>query len=277
MKGRTVLITGGNAGIGKVTAIQLAAMGARVVILARDEKRGAAAVEEIVQRNGGSAEAHLLVGDLASLASVRTAASTFQERFGDLHVLINNAAINVPERRETEDGFELHFAVNYLSHYLLTRLLLEPLRRSAPARIVNVGAMQVGARLDLDDLNFRNDWERNQAVFRAKMAMFLFTRELAGKLENERVTVNVADPGLVKTGYHDTSKTFLKLVIAIIGSSSDKAAATSVYLASSPEVEDLTGGFFYKRKQRAFKGQALDDAVARRLWQESARLVGLPE
>jgi NAD(P)-dependent dehydrogenase (short-subunit alcohol dehydrogenase family) len=276
MKGRTVLITGGNAGIGKVTAIELARMGARVVILARDENRGAAAVEEIMRRSG-SAEAHLLLGDLASLGSVRTAASTFQERFGDLHVLINNAAINAPERRETEDGLELHFAVNYLAHYLLTRLLLEPLRRCAPARIVNVGGMQVGARLDLDDLQLRNHWDRNQAVFRAKMAMFLFTRELARTLESDRVTVNVADPGLVRTGYHDTSKALLKLMIAIVGSSSEKAAATSVYLASSPDVENVTGGFFYKRKQRAFKGQALDDDIARRLWQESARLASLPE
>jgi len=274
MRGQTVLITGGASGIGRATAEQLADLGARVVVIARDAAKAQHAIEQM--RGTTARDVQWIVADLASLASVRAAATEFRERFGVLDVLVNNAAVQLPSRDVTKDGYELHFGVNYLAHYLLTRLLLDLLVSRAPARIVNVGAMQAGAVIDFDDLNFERNWDRNQSITRAKMGLFLFTRELARRF-GQRVVANVADPGLVKTPYHSDSPWFLKMIVRVVGADSDKAAATNVYLASSPEVAGVTGAFFSARKRKPWKGQALDDGAAARLWLESARLVGLNE
>jgi retinol dehydrogenase-14 len=275
MHGKTVLITGGGSGLGKVAATGLARMGATVVIAVRDERRGAQALDEL--RASGGRDGHLLAADLASLASVRSAAEAFGQRFGALDVLINNAAINLPTRQETRDGFELHFGVNYLAHYLLTRLLTDRLVNAAPARVVNVGARQMGATIDLDDLQFERDWDRNRSVYRAKTAMFLFTRELARRLADQHVTANVVDPGLVKTPYHQQSSRTLRLIVQLLGKRSEQAGAALVHLASAPELAEVTGQFFAGTKPRPFRGQALDDEVAARLWKRSAALVGLPD
>ncbi|HEU0034627.1 MAG TPA: SDR family NAD(P)-dependent oxidoreductase [Kofleriaceae bacterium] len=278
MQGKTVLITGGTSGIGRATAEALADRGARVVVLARDPGRAAQAIAEM--QHGTARDLHTILADLSSLASVRAAADEFRTRFGVLDVLVNNAAVQQPTRQTTADGFELHFGVNYLAHYLLTRSLLDLLVARAtpgsPSRIVNVGAMQAGAVLDFDDLQLTRSWDRNTSITRAKMALFLFTRALARRYRDQ-VVANVADPGLVKTPYHDDSPRFLRAIVRIVGADSTKAAETNIFLASAAEAATLTDGFYLKRKLRPWKGQALDAAAADRLWLDSAHLVGLPD
>lgn len=274
MKGKVILITGGNAGLGKAAATDLAQMGATIVILARDKERAGQAIEAIGNITGNP-DLHVLLADLASLQSVRAAAEDFRKRFDRLDVLINNAAINVPTRTETVDGFETHFGVNYLSHYLLTRLLLDLLEQSAPSRIVNVGARQMGATLDFDDLQLKTEWTGLKAITRAKLAMFLFTRELARRLAGKNVTANILDPGLVKTNYHQQSGPILGLIVKLFGKKPGQAAETYVYLAASSEVVGVSGRFFSAGKEIPIKGQALDNAIAAKLWEVSAKAVGL--
>jgi len=272
LQGKTVLITGGARGIGREAATQLAALGARVVVVARDEKK---AQEELahMRKTGGAFD--LLVADLASLESVRRAAAEYRSRFGALDVLINNAAVNVHSRQTTQDGLELHFGVNYLSHYLLTRLLIDLLALAAPSRIVTTGAMQFGAVIDFNDLQLERGWGNTKSITRAKMGLFLFSRELSRRYPAKELTANVADPGMVKTGYHERASWAQRVALKLFGTGPEEAAATITYLASSPEVAGVSGALFAKCKQVPWKGQALDEAAAKRLWDESARLVGL--
>jgi NAD(P)-dependent dehydrogenase (short-subunit alcohol dehydrogenase family) len=276
LQGKTALITGGAAGIGRAAATQLAALGARVVVLARDEKK---AREQLADMRRTGAEAggsfDLLVADLASLESVRRAAAEYRSRFGVLDVLINNAAVNVHSRQTTQDGLELHFGVNYLSHYLLTRSLMDLLVAAAPSRIVTTGAMQFGAKIDFDDLQLERGWGNTKSITRAKMGLFLFSREISRRYPNKEVTANVADPGMVRTGYHERASWAQRLALKLFGTGPEEAAATITYLAWAPEVAGVSGALFAKSKQVAWKGQALDEAAAKRLWDESARLVGL--
>jgi retinol dehydrogenase-14 len=275
MRGKTVLITGGASGIGAATAAQLADRGARVVVLARDAQKAEAALAQM--RAGTSRAFELLVADLASLDAVRRAAEEFGSRFGALDVLVNNAAVNEHSRQTTKDGLELHFGVNYLAHYLLTRLLLGRLLERAPSRIVTVGAMQFGAVIDFDDLQLLRGWTNTKSITRAKMGLFLFTRELARRLPDGRVTANVADPGMVRTPYHARASLPQRIALKLFGTSPEEAAATITHLAASPEVAGVSGSLFAKKKPVAWRGQARDEAAAARLWAESARLVGLPE
>ncbi|HZF48996.1 MAG TPA: SDR family NAD(P)-dependent oxidoreductase [Polyangiaceae bacterium] len=272
LQGKTVLITGGARGIGREAATQIAALGARVVVVARDEKK---AQEELahMRKTGGAFD--LLVADLASLDSVRRAAAEYRSRFGALDVLINNAAVNVHSRQTTQDGLELHFGVNYLSHYLLTRLLIDLLALAAPSRIVTTGAMQFGAVIDFNDLQLERGWGNTKSITRAKMGLFLFSRELSRRYPTKELTANVADPGMVKTGYHERASWAQRVALKLFGTGPEEAAATITYLASSPEVAGVSGALFAKCKQVPWKGQALDEAAAKRLWDESARLVGL--
>jgi NAD(P)-dependent dehydrogenase (short-subunit alcohol dehydrogenase family) len=276
LQGKTALITGGARGIGRAAATQLADLGARVVVLARDEKKGREELADMRRTRGEtSGDLDLLVGDLASLESVRRAAAEYRSRFGVLDVLINNAAVNVHSRQTTQDGLELHFGVNYLSHYLLTRLLLDLLVAAAPSRIVTTGAMQFGAVIDFNDLQLERGWGNTKSITRAKMGLFLFSREIARRYPKKEVTANVADPGMVRTGYHEQASWAQRVALKLFGTGPEEAAETITYLASSPEVAGISGALFAKRKQVAWKGQALDEAAAKRLWDESARLVGL--
>ena len=274
MKGKVILITGGNAGLGKAAATALAQMGATIVILARNQERADQAIADIGSITGNQ-DLHVLLADLASLPSVRNAAADFRKRFDRLDVLINNAAVNVPTRTETADGFETHFGVNYLSHYLLTRLLQDLLEQSSPSRIVNVGARQMGATLDFEDLQLKTEWTGMKAISQAKLAMHLFTRELAKRLAGKNVTVNILDPGLVKTNYHQQAGLFLGLIVKLFGKNPGQAVKTYAYLASSSEVEDVSGRFFSAGKEVPIKGQALDNTIAAKLWEVSAKAVGL--
>ncbi len=249
MAGRTVLITGATNGIGKETAIELAQMGASVVMVARDERRGRATQSEVKERTG--ADADLLLADLASLADVRKLADEYRSRHDNLHVLINNAGAYNAQREVSKDGYEMTIAVNHLAHFLLTDLLLDVIKASAPARIINVSSgAHSGAKIDFDDLQSEHSY--NLAGMRAygqsKLANVLFTNELARRLDGANVTVNSLHPGVVRTGFGKNTGGFMRAVFAVLQTvgrpfilSPAKGAETSIYLASSPEVETTTG------------------------------------
>jgi NAD(P)-dependent dehydrogenase (short-subunit alcohol dehydrogenase family) len=275
LKGKVCLVTGGNSGIGKATALELAKKGATVVVLCRSRERGEAAVRDL-QRDSGNPNVELLVADLASQASVRQAAAEFQERFKHLHVLVNNAAVFLPERRETVDGIEETFAVNYLSHFLLTHLLLDLLKASAPARIVNVASKTSFIKLDLDDLMLtKRKYSVMAAVAPTKLGLVLFTKELATRLKGTEVTVNSLHPGVVKTNLLKDMPRWMKIFFTLPAVGPEKGARTSVYLASAPEVQRVSGEFFADCKIAKTTGVANDPELCKRLWEISMNLTGL--
>jgi NAD(P)-dependent dehydrogenase (short-subunit alcohol dehydrogenase family) len=280
MEGKTVVVTGGNSGIGLETAVELARHGANVVITARDPEKGKRAVEEI-KRRSGSNTVDVVVFDLASLASTRAGAAELLDRCPRIDVLVNNAGVVLTDRRETVDGFESTFAVNHLGPFLLTTLLLDRIKESAPSRIVNVASTaHRGARkgMNFDDLQNTGKYRGMRVYSESKLANILFTKELARRLEGTGVTANALHPGTVRTGYgRDGDSTGLLRVGLAIGSrfflSPEKGADTSVYLASSPDVADVSGEYFVKRKVRKPTAAARDAEAARRLWDVSEQLV----
>jgi NAD(P)-dependent dehydrogenase (short-subunit alcohol dehydrogenase family) len=279
MQGKTVLITGGNSGIGFETALALAAAGATVAFTSRDPHRGEHAADEIRRRT--SVQPHLMPLDLASFASIRAFAAGFLERFDSLHVLINNAGLVLSERTETEEGFESTFGVNHLGHFLLTHLLLDRIKASAPARIINVASRAhrfARSGLDFDDLQLTSRYGGMKAYARSKLANIYFTRELARRLQGTGVTVNALHPGSVATGFgrDDDVKPpygWLWVLARPFLRSPQKGAQTSIYLASAPEVEGVTGKYFADSKETEPTAIARDDEAARRLWEASEALV----
>jgi len=286
MRGKTVVVTGGNSGIGFETAATLAEMGARVVVTARNADKGRAAVGRITERAeaaGAEGRAQLVVFDLADLASVRRGAAEILEQASQLHVLVNNAGLVLSERRETVDGLEATFATNHLGPFLLTNLLLERLRESAPARIVTVasGAHRTARKgMPFEDLQSEKHYAGMRVYGESKLANILFTLELARRLEGSGVTANSLHPGTVRTGYGADGDTTGLLAFGIRTGSPffltpAQGARTSVYLSSSPEVEGVSGQYFYKCKPVQPKSWARDADAARQLWQVSEELVGL--
>lgn len=280
MTGKTVVVTGANSGIGLSTAVALARAGARVVITARDEAKGEGAVEE-VRRRSGSAAVELSVFDLGSLASVRAGAADILARCDRLDVLVNNAGVVLSERRETPDGLEATFVVNHLGHFLLTGLLRDRLVASAPARVVTVASTaHKGARrgLDFDDLQSERRYGGMQVYSKSKLANIYFTTELARRLGGSGVTANCVHPGTVATGYArdgdaDGILAFGVKVIKPFILTPDQGARTSVYLASSPDVDHVTGKYFVKCRARTPSKVARDDDAAARLWEASEKLL----
>ncbi|MBI4416090.1 MAG: SDR family oxidoreductase [Euryarchaeota archaeon] len=276
MNGRVCVVTGANSGIGKATARALARMGAIVVLACRSLERGEAARREIgaETRNPNLDLMHL---DLADFSSVRAFATAFAANYPKLHVLANNAGIYTSRRRMTVDRFERTFQVNYLSHYLLTHLLLDRLKGSAPARIVNVSseASQIG-RIAFDDLNVRR-WSGLRAYAQSKLAQILFTKELARRLDGTGVVVHALHPGGVRTNWAKGGR-LMRLGYWLSWPfllSPAKGADTVVWLASSPDADGASGQYFYRRRPIPPKAIANDPVVARRLWDVSATLTGL--
>ena len=280
MTGKTVVITGGNSGIGLETAVALARAGAKTVITARDPSRGEAAVADIRARSGHD-DVELVVFDLGSTASTRQGALSILERCDRIDVLVNNAGVVLSDRRETVDGLEATFAVNHLGPFVLTELLLDRIKGSAPARIVNVASTaHKGARkgLDFDDLQSTSRYGGMQVYSKTKLANIYFTTELARRLDRTGVTVNCLHPGTVATGYGrdgDSSGVLafgLKVIKPFI-LSAEQGARTSIYLASSPDVAGVTGKYFVKCKARNPSAAARDDEAAQRLWKVSEEIV----
>jgi len=278
---RTCLVTGATSGIGQATAIGLARKGARLILVARDPHRGEAAVAA-VKAASGNPSVELVRADLASLDSVRTLAAGIRERAPSLHVLVNNAGVVNLTRETTPDGFETTFAVNHLAHFLLTRLLLDRLVSSAPARIVNVAseAHRFGS-IDLADLQTekkRYSWMRVYGA--SKLANVLFTYELARRLEQTGVTANCLHPGAVATRLGMNNGRIGRIVIPLLRPfflSPEQGAETSIFLAASEQVEGVTGEYFVKCAPKASSRASRDARLARELWEASTRLVGLAE
>jgi NAD(P)-dependent dehydrogenase (short-subunit alcohol dehydrogenase family) len=285
MSGKTVVVTGGNSGIGLETAVALGLMGARVIITGRNRQRGEAAVEKISARIGAHGSVELAIFDLADLSSVRAGAKELLERCPKLDVLINNAGLILSKRTETVDGYESTFAINHLGPFLLTTLLLPCLIESAPARVVNVASTAHSAArkgIPFDDLASRASYGGMRVYGESKLANILFTIELARRTEGQGVTANSLHPGTVRTRYGADGDVKGPLALGIkIGQpfflSAAKGARTSVYLASSPEVADVSGKYFVKCRQKTPKPWGQDAAAARRLWDVSEAMVAHPE
>ena len=282
MDGKVVLVTGGTNGIGKVTAFELAKKGATVVIAGRNPDKTQATVKEIKEQSGNPS-VDGLVADLSSMAEVRKLADQFRQKYSRLDVLVNNAGIYLAEREETVDGYERTFAVNHLAYFLLTNLLLDRLKASAPSRIVNVSSdAHSGAPLNFDDLQNRQNYGMAgmKAYGMSKLENIMFTFELARRLEGTGVTANVLHPGLVATGFGENNGGLVKLIMAVLhrfAITPEQGGDTMIYLASSPEVEGVTGKYWVKRQPIQPASVADDEAAQKRLWEVSAQLTGLAQ
>ncbi|HYM51174.1 MAG TPA: SDR family oxidoreductase [Candidatus Limnocylindrales bacterium] len=278
MTGRVVLITGATSGLGLVAAGELARQGATVVLHGRDPERAMRA-RTLIHERVPSAAIEIVLADLSSQAEVRRLAAEIRERFPRLHVLINNAGGTFSRRQETVDGLELTFALNHLAPFLLTNLLLDVLQRSAPSRIVTVssGAHQRAA-LDFDDLQNRRRYSGFRVYGQSKLCNLYFTYELARRLASTGVTANALHPGFVATNFGRNESGWLSLVMPIahrFAISPQQGARTIVYLASSPEVEGVSGRYFYQERPVASSSVSLDRGAAQRLWTVSTELTRL--
>jgi retinol dehydrogenase 14 len=281
MAGKTVLITGGTSGIGKAAARQLAAKRARVLLVGRNPAKVDATLREIRAATGNDAVEGLLA-DLSSQAAIRALAGEVVARADRLDVLINCAGGYWASRHITVDGLELTFALNHLAYFHLTNLLLNLLKKSAPARIVNVssGAQSMG-RIHFDDLQGHRRYSGQRAYNQSKLANVLFTYELARRLAGTGVTATVVHPGVTRTNFGQEDQSLVRRVLTrpvqLFMKSPDRGADTVVYLASSPEAGGITGAYFAHRKQKRSSKRSYDRQVADQLWEVSEALVGLRE
>jgi NAD(P)-dependent dehydrogenase (short-subunit alcohol dehydrogenase family) len=278
MKGKICMVTGATAGIGRATAQSLAQQEATVVVVGRNAEKAAQTVAHI-QRETGNREVQWLLADLSDQAQVRRLAQEFKERFPRLDVLINNAGAFFLTRQLSADGIEMTLAVNHLSPFLLTHLLLDTLQASAPARVINVAsASHRGARIDFEDLQGERKYRGMRAYGQAKLALVLFTYELARRLEGTGITVNALHPGFVATNIGQNNGCLFKLIsplMKLIARRPEEGAQTSIYLATSPEVAGDTGKYFVDNKAVPSDPASYDEAVAKRLWEISAAMTGL--
>ena len=278
MNGKVALITGGTGGIGKAAATALAGLGAEVVVVGRDEERGEAAVAEIREKSGNDGVSPLLA-DLSVQVEVRKLAEEFRERHDRLDVLVNNAGLVLSERNETPDGIEAQFAINHLAPFLLTNLLSDLLKKSAPSRVVTVSSeAQRWGKLDFDDLQSKKRYRGFPVYGLTKLANVMFTFELAERLKGTGVTANCMHPGTVNTGFAQNNRGPAALAFRLFKPfmrSPEQGADTLVYLAASPAVEGMTGKYVSDRKVTAASPIAYDENARKRLWEESGRLTGL--
>jgi NAD(P)-dependent dehydrogenase (short-subunit alcohol dehydrogenase family) len=278
MIGTTCVVTGANSGIGKEISYGLASWGARVVMVARDAERGESARTEVADRAGND-RIELALCDLSSQRQVRELASTLLERCGAINVLVNNAGLTLGDYLLTEDGIETTFAVNHLAPFLLTNLLLERLRASAPARVVTVASdAHRGNVIDFEDLSATRGYSSWRAYGASKLANILFTGELARRLDGTGVTATCLHPGVVRTAFGRRGPSFIRWWFKLSGAfllTPTQGADTAVWLASSPDVEGANGGYYEKRKLRQPSKAARDRESAARLWEVSRRLTGL--
>lgn len=276
MQGRTVLVTGGTAGIGRQAAKVLAGRGARVVIVGRNPEKTARVTDELRAETGVAVES--LLADLSKMSDVRALAAATIDRYGALDVLLNNAgAVNLT-RELTADGFERTFATNHLAYFLLANLLLPALRKAPGSRVVNVAsAAHAMGKVTFDDLQSERGYDAWRVYGTSKLMNVLFTREMSRRLKGEGPTVNCLHPGFVASEFLSKGGIWrvLKPVGYLFAVSEQSGAETSVFLASSPSVAGVTGRYFSKSREARCTRAAQDDAVAERLWVESARLTSL--
>ena len=279
MRGKVCMVTGATSGIGQVTAAALAAQGAHVIVVGRNRAKAQQVVGEIRRQSGNEAVWYLLA-DFSDLQQVRELAAAFSAQYSQLDVLVNNAGTYFNTRHPAPGGVEMTFHVNHLAHFLLTNLLLETLTASAPARIVNVTSRaHEYDNMDFDDLGFERSYFGMKAYARSKLANLLFTYELARRLAGSGVTVNAVHPGGVATDIWRTNFPVLgpaiKWVMSLFALTPEEGADTLIYLASSPDVEGVTGKYFVEREAIASSPLSYDEQVAARLWAVSEQLTAL--
>jgi NAD(P)-dependent dehydrogenase (short-subunit alcohol dehydrogenase family) len=273
MKGRVVMVTGANAGMGKEISLALAGMGANLIMVSRDRGRGEAARKDVVSASGNQ-EVELLLGDLSSQQSIRRLVQDFKASHAQLHVLVNNAGMSLPTRHQTADGIETVFATNHLGPFLLTNLLLPVLVASAPARVVTVSSgVQAMAKIDFDDLQSAKSYSEIRSYNQTKLANLLFTYELARRLSGTGVTANALEPGFIKT---NLKVPFPFSLFSFMRGRPVEGAKPTVFLATAPEVEGVSGKFFNNKSVATESSKAsYDEDAAKRLWQISAELTHL--
>ena len=279
MDGKTVLITGATSGIGEVAARELAAQGARVVLIGRSPGK-CEATAAMIRQATGNPSVDYLVADLSSQAAVRQLAADIQARYPRIDVLVNNAGAMIAPRRESVDGIEMTWALNHLGYFLLTDLLLDTLKASAPSRIVSVAseAHRMVGGIDFDDVEGEKSYRPLKAYSQSKLANILFTRELSRRLEGSGVTANCLHPGFVATNFttgRGLTFRIFQLGAKLFAITPEDGAKTTIYLASSPEVEGATGGYYAKSKPSRPTKAAQDDEAARRLWTLTEGMVGV--
>lgn len=278
MHGKVCMVTGAASGIGAVTAQALAQQGASVILVDRSATKGVIIVDQIKRQTGNSALEFMRV-DLSSQKEIRQLAQQFTSRYRRLDVLVNNAGAMFGERQESVDGIELTFALNYLGYFLLTNLLLDTLKAGAPARIINTASRShARARINFDDLESRTNYKGLSAYAHSKLAIVLFTYELARRLEGTGVTVNALHPGVVATNFAMKGGGIMGLIVRLfrpffIGP--EQGAQTGIYLATSPEVAGVTGKYFVKCKAVPSSPASYDTAMASRLWVVSEKYTHL--
>jgi NAD(P)-dependent dehydrogenase (short-subunit alcohol dehydrogenase family) len=278
MRGKTCVITGATSGIGLETAKRLGALGARLVLVGRNRNKGEAAIARLrTEVPGVSVEMHY--ADLSVPSAIRGLADALLDTAARIDVLVNNAGAIFARREITPDGLERTFALNHMGYFRLTALLRERLIASAPARVVNVASdAHRGSRLDFEDLQCTRHYTGLMTYKRSKLANILFTRELARRLEGTGVTANCLHPGFVATGFGDNNRGFWRLGMAIsklvAAIPVQRGAETPVYLASSPDLEGISGKYFSNCRERQPDAPAQDDEAAAQLWRESERLIG---
>lgn len=278
MNDKTVIVTGANSGMGLASSAELARQGAYVIMACRNKERGQQALEQ-AKRISGSDRLELAICDLQSLDSVRGFVAWFQEHYPVLDVLLNNAGMVSLKRQITPHGFEAHMGINHLGHFLLTTLLLEQLKAAEQGRIVNVssGAYKIG-RIHYEDITLERGYNVAKAYAQSKLANVLFTKELARRLASTRVTANCLHPGAVATSIGvDRATGFGKSVMAMLRPfflTPEQGAATAIYLATSEEVTEQSGLYFYKKKPQRLSARADDPEGARKLWVWSEQQVG---
>ncbi len=274
MEGKICMITGANSGIGKATAIGLAKLGATLVLVCRDQARAEKAIVEIKKKTGNTS-IDLIIADLSSQKDIHNLVLEFKKKYDQLHVLINNAGVNLNKHTLTEDGIETTFAVNYLAQFMLSILFFDILKKSAPARIVNVASSVQAKVIDFDDLNGEKHYGQLKAYAQSKLAVIVFTYEFAQKINETGVSINCLHPGYVKTNMIRNFRPFVKYFYHLVGlfmKSPKRGAKSSIYLASTTDIDGASGKYFKKRKEAKSVKVSYDATISKQLWDVSVKL-----
>ncbi len=276
MKGTVCLVTGANSGIGKATVLELAKRNATVVMVCRDKAKGEKVKADIIETTGNRA-IELLVADLSSQKAIHQLVKEFKASHDKLHVLVNNAGLNLSKRTLSENGIEMTFAVNYFAPFLLTHLLLDLLEAAVPARIINVTS-DMQRPIDFDDLKREKAYNQINVYEESKRANALFTYELAQRLQGSLITVNCIAPGFIRTNLGRDTKGVFKLFLQLVRpfmQSPEHAAEALVYLATSPELAGVSGKYFAGKQEVQSSKVSYDKEAAGQLWQLSEEVIGL--